>query len=344
MNFISPRVIWKFSRPHTIIGSALSIVSIFLLVLSSVGQINKNNIQIKHPTAFEESNHTPEISNPKIGFIPNIMHTTQDYLNLLIPTLFACLLCNLFITGLNQITDVPIDAINKPKLPIVSGELNKTQATFIVGISIVFSLIVSFLHDLNLFYLILIIGLIGAAYSLPPIRLKEKYSWASIAIALVRGPLINIGIAYHFIKILSPESELSEFIWLTPLTLFITCFSIGIAWFKDIPDTDGDKQFHVRTLAATFSKEKALQMGTFLIIGTYIFMGLVWFFIPKVDTKISILLLITHALLLGIFYNKSRKTDLTSKVAIQKFYKFYWILFFTEYLILPFFLGFNFTV
>jgi len=341
MNWISPRIIWKFSRPHTIIGSAISIISIFVLVISSIQQqhFSKKSSQEQFSISIYDSN--AGIHNPKIGFIPNLMNTTEEYLSLLIPTLLACLLCNVFITGLNQITDVPIDTINKPKLPLVTGELSKIKAIWIVIFAIVTSFVVSFLHDKNLFYLILTIGFIGAAYSLPPFRLKEKYSWASIAIALVRGPLINVGIAFHFIRILNPNGNLLDFSWLMPITLFITSFSVGIAWFKDIPDTDGDRKFHIKTLAATFSKEKALWMGTTLIVLTYAFMGLVWFFIDDVSTTQSIALFIVHAFLLSIFYYKSKKTDLTSPISIQKFYKFYWVLFFTEYIILPLILGIN---
>jgi len=43
---------------------------------------------------------------------------------------------NLYITGLNQVTDVEIDKVNKPYLPIASGELSKKDGIFIVVASL----------------------------------------------------------------------------------------------------------------------------------------------------------------------------------------------------------------
>ena len=72
----SAKAIWQFSRPHTVVGTSLSIASL----QATYGNIN-------------------DIST---------------LTSLLLPSLCA----NLFITGLNQITDYEIDIINKPKLPL----------------------------------------------------------------------------------------------------------------------------------------------------------------------------------------------------------------------------------
>ena len=47
---------------------------------------------------------------------------------------------NLYITGLNQVCDVEIDQVNKPYLPIASGVLSKSNAIFIVLLSLMGSL------------------------------------------------------------------------------------------------------------------------------------------------------------------------------------------------------------
>lgn len=72
-----PLVLWRFTRPHTIIGSAIAIPSIFLLAAPTYASF----------------------------------FTQRCFMSLLyaaIPSLFM----NLYITGLNQITDVEIDKIN----------------------------------------------------------------------------------------------------------------------------------------------------------------------------------------------------------------------------------------
>ena len=72
-----PLVLWRFTRPHTIIGSAIAIPSIFLLAA---------------PTYQSFFTWTSLVS--------------------LLYASFPSLLMNLYITGLNQITDVEIDKIN----------------------------------------------------------------------------------------------------------------------------------------------------------------------------------------------------------------------------------------
>ncbi len=52
----------------------------------------------------------------------------------------------MFITGLNQLTDVEIDRINKPYLPLASGAYTLTTGYLIVGLCLVFALISCFLY------------------------------------------------------------------------------------------------------------------------------------------------------------------------------------------------------
>ena len=72
-----PVVLWRFTRPHTIIGSAIAIPSIFLLAAPT------------YKSFFT------------VRSFASLMYAA-------IPALFM----NLYITGLNQITDVEIDKIN----------------------------------------------------------------------------------------------------------------------------------------------------------------------------------------------------------------------------------------
>ena len=93
--------VWNFSRPHTIVGSGLSILSLFLFA-------------------------TP----PKFW-------GTKTFFDGLVHAMVPSLLMNLYITGLNQVTDVDIDKVNKPYLPIASGELSKKDGIVIVMASLV---------------------------------------------------------------------------------------------------------------------------------------------------------------------------------------------------------------
>lgn len=51
----------------------------------------------------------------------------------LMQALIPALLMNICIVGLNQIFDVPIDRVNKPYLPLASGEFSVGTGTSLVS-------------------------------------------------------------------------------------------------------------------------------------------------------------------------------------------------------------------
>ena len=131
------KVLWDFTRPHTIIGSCISIVSLFLFAVPS---------NLWATTKFQTS-----------------------LLQALIPSLFV----NLYITGVNQVTDVEIDKINKPYLPIAAGRLSKRDGTLIVLASLFLGLYNYGTMDWPLRAGLIGSALLGTLYSVPPFRLKK---------------------------------------------------------------------------------------------------------------------------------------------------------------------------
>lgn len=53
----------------------------------------------------------------------------------LLQAMIPALLMNICIVGLNQMFDVPIDRINKPYLPLASGEFSMRTGTLLVHTS-----------------------------------------------------------------------------------------------------------------------------------------------------------------------------------------------------------------
>lgn len=316
-------LIWRFSRPHTLIGTSISVLSLLFLVVLCTPDVDSQGLNI-----FIAPNHS-EQSARIVGFIPALTATASGFFNTLLPTLFVCLACNIFITGLNQIVDVELDKINKPRLPLASGELTLFQGKCIVAAAGVLAISGAWLIQPFLGFLITLIAAIGAMYSLPPIQFKRHHIWAASAIALVRGPLINMGIAIHFATALLGWPVIS-LPWLTPLVVFVTAFSLGIAWFKDIPDTQGDKIHGFKTLALVWSRERALKSGQWLVSLAYLFLSIFWFLID-----FHLIAAISHLVLLALFWSQAQRVDLKSAISVQRFYMFYWGLFFLEYLILP---------
>lgn len=284
------KTFWQFSRPHTIIGSLCSITALYVLACSG-----KN---------------------------------LSSHIALYLLTLLAALSCNVFIVGINQIEDVELDKINKPYLPLAAGTLSAKNAKLIVYVNIIVCLIVSLSVSFFLFALIGIILLIGAAYSLPPLKLKQHHLPAALAITIVRGLLVNIGMFLHFNHQINQQYQIPGYIWC--VTFFIMAFSIAIAWFKDLPDTEGDKKFDVKTLAVLYSKKNALWGGMFLVTAAYLYV-LYWSSVTQYAH--SIFLLITHSILLVLFLINFASVKLNNQLSVKNFYLRFWVFFFTEYLV-----------
>ena len=276
--------IWKFSRPHTIIGSIVSIVVLFLL---QGGRLS-------------------------------------EHFMFLFATLLSALGCNICITGLNQIIDVELDKINKPNLPIASGELDMETAKKIVFIAGMIALIISALLHWVLFLLILVILLLGIAYSVPPIQFKKHHLPAALSITIVRGVLVNIGMAVHFAGLIHGNFVIQPVIY--PLTLFISAFSLAIAWYKDLPDRAGDAHFGYKTFPLLYSPKLALYLGALIVLSAYAYC-IFWCF------KASEQLLLYSLIALSIgFLSQVLAVRLNELASIKRFYQLFWVFFFATYL------------
>jgi homogentisate phytyltransferase/homogentisate geranylgeranyltransferase len=288
---------WKFSRPHTIIGTSLSVLALYLITLATIGS-----------TVAVES------------------------LGQLLGALLACLCGNVYIVGLNQLEDVEIDQINKPHLPIAAGEFSRRQARAIVAATGILALLLAGWLGL---WLLLMVGAslaIGTAYSLPPVRLKQFPFWAALCIFSVRGAIVNLGLFLHFSDRLSGRIVFPPApVW--ALTLFIVVFTFAIAIFKDIPDMEGDKQYNITTFTIQLGKQAVFNLARSVLTVCYLGMtlaGLLW-----LHSVNPVFLVITHLVALGLMWWRSLNVNLQEKEAIAKFYQFIWKLFFLEYLIFP---------
>jgi homogentisate phytyltransferase/homogentisate geranylgeranyltransferase len=288
-------ILWRFSRPHTIIGSVISIYTLYIIVCD-----NRESI----------------------------------YFPYLFPALILGICCNVFIVGINQIADVEIDRINKPNLPIPSGVLNLKQAKIIVLSSLVISLLLAFFISFYLFIIILLATGIGWAYSMPPMYLKRYHIGAALSISFVRGILLNAAGFLVFNYLVNDVIEMPLNVKI--LTLFIVVFSIGISWFKDLTDIEGDKKFNIRTLAIVYSTKSALIAGNVLVSIAYIFT--IYMKYQEYQNSIAItkqlnILFYGHILLLLLFISNAISINLNKHSSIQKFYKRFWWFFFAEYLL-----------
>ncbi len=287
---------WKFSRPHTIIGTSLSVLALYFISLATTG-------------------------NP----------VTITNLEQMLAVWLACLCGNVYIVGLNQLYDVEIDLINKPELPLASGKFTIRQGKLIVSIAGILALLTASLSGMWLFATVTTSLIIGTAYSSPPIRLKQFPFWAAFCILTVRGVIVNIGLFLHYGDKLNGREALNPYVW--TLTLFILLFTVAIAIFKDVPDLEGDKQFNINTFTLVIGKLAVFNLSRGVISVCYLGMigaGLFW--LTSLNVRFFIA---SHLVLLGLLWWRSRDVDLSEKSAIADFYQFIWKLFFLEYLLFP---------
>jgi chlorophyll/bacteriochlorophyll a synthase len=162
---------------------------------------------------------------------------------------------------LNDYFDRDLDVINEPDRPIPGGAISLKNATILIAVWSILSVVTGYLiHPLIGFYVI--IGIINAhLYSANPIKLKKRL-WAGniiVAVSYLIIPWIAGLIAY------SPE-KLPEV--LTPSLLvagFYTLSSTGTMTINDFKSITGDRQVGIRTLPAVFGETKAALIASVLI-------------------------------------------------------------------------------
>lgn len=250
-------------------------------------------------------------------------NSESEHLFLLFRAIVTGLLCNIFIVGINQIEDIELDKINKPHLPLASGELNIKQAGIIVWTSFWGALFMAaFIHPI----LIGVVGLsmgIGWAYSCPPLYLRKHHLPAAMSIAVVRGLMVNVGGYYIFNLLINEQTNFSKDILI--LCVFITLFSVVIAWFKDLPDMKGDSQYHIKSIAILYTANGAIIAGHLLLIPAYCY--------TIVAYQFPSLLSIGHGILLTGFLVNTIYLYQSKDRSYKSYYKRFWYLFFSEYIL-----------
>ncbi|MEA2171549.1 MAG: homogentisate phytyltransferase / homogentisate geranylgeranyltransferase [Solirubrobacteraceae bacterium] len=277
--------LWRFSRPHTIIGTTLSVIGIFAIAA-----------------------HETHVANPAFQ---------------LVCTLIAGLAVNVFIVGINQVQDVAIDRINKPRLPLASGELSLPQGKAIVAICGVLPLAMAVTQGVAETVAVAAALAIGWAYSCPPLHLKRFPVAASASISVVRSLVVNLGVALHF------SDRVPDAVW--ALTVFVIPFSFAIAVLKDVPDADGDSQFDIRTFTVRLGGRAAFRIGMAALTVAYLGMAIGGPLALDGDA----VLITTHLAALAVLWRWATRTDPDDPAVFTRFYMRVWALFFCEYLIVP---------
>jgi len=294
------RALYKFTRPHTIRGTILaSIAGTIRALVDTPGAIANANWGANLPRAF-------------IGMA-------------------ALLMGNAFIVGINQIFDEGIDKLNKPFLPVASGEMSKRFAwAAVLGCGTIGPILVYNFFPTVLFQLYMLGWGLGAIYSVPPIRTKRNAVAAGLTIATVRGFLLNFGV-YFAVK----DAIGAPFGWSPKVSFiarFMTMFASVIAVTKDLPDIEGDKAYNISTFATRLGVPKIAAGATFLLLLNYVH-AILTGLLSTAGTYRMLPMVGGHAVLGAVLAYRYSQLEPESIKSIKRYYKHIWDLFYSEYVL-----------
>ena len=158
--------------------------------------------------------------------------------------------------ALNQIYDLEIDRINKPRRPLPSGRLSIqeawrfTLATYAVALGLAWLVAPGGRHEC--FWIVLVATVITVLYSAPPFRTKRLGIWANLTIAIPRGVLLKVA-GWSAVKTIAGTEP-----WF--IGAIFGLFLLGASTTKDFADMEGDARGGCRTLPIIYGVRRAAWM------------------------------------------------------------------------------------
>ncbi|KAH9716165.1 homogentisate phytyltransferase 1 [Citrus sinensis] len=230
--------------------------------------------------------------------IQSLADLTPTFLIEVLKPIVPTIMMNIFVVAINQLSDIAIDKVNKPNLPLVSGDISIGEAIAIAVIStltvgkgqpkLLYSLAMGvMLRSPPLVIALVLRCILGAAYSIDLPLLRWKASPLMAAVAIVIGNGINNVLPYflHVQKYVLGRPV----VFTKPLLFavaFSAIFSIVLSFLKDIPDVEGDRKSGIRTLPVILGKERVLSMSTGILLMAYASAALAGVFSPILLCKL----------------------------------------------------------
>jgi len=184
---------------------------------------------------------------------------------LALPVVFGALMAamlNAASNAINQIYDLEIDRVNKPKRPLPAGTLSMGEAWAFTWASFVVAWVLAWLAAppspeavraaRECFWIVLFTSVLVWAYSAPPFRTKRHGIWANVTIAVPRGLLLKV----------AGWSTVKTIVGLEPwfIGAIFGLFVLGASTTKDFADIEGDRAGGCRTLPILYGVKAAAWM------------------------------------------------------------------------------------
>lgn len=197
----------------------------------------------------------------------------------------------------NQVSDLKIDRINRPRRPIPSGRISIKEALGFAFTVYAVGLVIAFIISFSFFVVTAVCLAITTLYSTPPVYLKKRFILSTATIALCQSFLFLLAgwVIFSFANPWEPT------VWFIGLVLFILLF--GACGTKDFTEVEGDGRYGMKTLPILYGNERAAEITgvffvmPFLLIPIGIYTGVL------VNTAALLLILLMY----GLYVNFNMK-------------------------------------
>ena len=180
---------------------------------------------------------------------------------LLVPIALGVLMAGIFNAAnnaINQIYDLPIDRVNKPKRPLPRGTLTIAQAWVFTGVTYLLTWGLAWLtapgSRRECFVIVAVATFFTWIYSAPPLRTKRHGIWANVTIAIPRGLLLKVA-GWSAVKTILDWEP-----WF--IGGIFGLFLLGASSTKDFADIEGDRADGCKTWPILYGVKKAAWMIT----------------------------------------------------------------------------------
>lgn len=157
---------------------------------------------------------------------------------------------------LNQIYDLEIDRINKPRRPLPEGRIPLRDAWVFTWLTYAVALLLAWLvapgGRRECFWIVLAAAVLTFVYSAPPLRTKRFGIWANVTIAIPRGVLLKVA-GWSSVKTVMGTEP-----WF--IGAIFGLFLLGASTTKDFADMEGDARGGCRTLPIVHGVRRAAWM------------------------------------------------------------------------------------
>jgi 4-hydroxybenzoate polyprenyltransferase len=175
---------------------------------------------------------------------------------LVVPVIVGALMAGVLNAGnnaINQIYDLAIDRVNKPKRPLPSGALSLGEAWAFTVVTYLLAWVLAYFvapvgrHEC--LEIVLVTSVLTWIYSAPPLRTKRHGIWANITIAIPRGVFLKV----------AGWSAVKTVMGLEPWYIgsVFGLFLLGASSTKDFADIPGDAADGCRTLPILYGVNRA---------------------------------------------------------------------------------------